>query len=97
MQGKTSTGFEYEFDERILTDWRLTTAIVETQDADDLKKLKAAQEISRLLLGKEGEKKLMDHVAKLNDGFVPSDKFLGELMDIVKSNKVKNSKSSQSA
>ena len=97
MTGKTQTGYEYEIDERILSDWRLTKAIVDTQDKDDIKKLRAAEEIAVLLLGEDGESALLGHVADQNDGFMPTDKVMAELMDIVRSQKVKNSSSSQSA
>ena len=97
MTGKTQTGYEYEIDERILSDWRLTKAIVDTQDKDDIKKLRAAEEIAVLLLGEDGESALLRHVADQNDGFMPTDKVMAELMDIVKSQKIKNSSSSQSA
>lgn len=96
MQVRTSTGFECEIDERILTDWRLTTAIVGTMDPSDIVKIKAAHDIASLLLGEEGEGALVRHVAGRNDGFVPTDKFIHELTEIVQSQRVKNSGSSQS-
>lgn len=97
MTGKTKTGFEYDIDDRILTDWRLTTAIVETRDKDDFKKLKASQQIAKLLLGEDGLDALLEHVAGQNEGFVPTEKFMGELQDIFETQKVKNSDSSHTA
>lgn len=92
-EGKTKSGFEYTVDERIGKDWRLANLIAmsESEDADASDKLKASSEMFFLILGKDGVKRLENHVASLNDGFVPLDAMKNELLDIIKSlNETKN-------
>lgn len=84
MKGKTQSGFEFEIDERIKTDWRITDAIADSQSDDNMKKIMAGKRLSELLLGKEDMDRLIKHVADLNDGFVPTEKIMEELTDIIK-------------
>ncbi len=91
MTGKTKSGFKYDVDERVLTDWRFTLAISKTQSGDDIQKLEGAKDMVELLLGKEGHQALINHVAKANDGFVPADVFMAEVTEIMQgSTKTKN-------
>lgn len=92
-EGKTKSGFDYAIDERIGKDWRLANmiAISESEDADASEKLKASSDMFHLILGKDGVKKLEEHVASKNDGFVPMDVMKNELLEIIKSlNETKN-------
>ena len=91
MKGKTKSGFKFDIDERVLTDWRFTIAVAKTQGEDTLQKLAGANEMVELLLGAEGHQALIAHVAAANDGYVPSDVFMEEVTEIMQSSaKTKN-------
>lgn len=100
MTGKTKTGFKYEIDDRVLNDWRFVNALARAQggvDNDDkMDQLRGSLEMVNLMFGKEGEAKLMEHIAKTNDGYVPTEAVMNEIKDIFESKQVKNSHSSQS-
>lgn len=85
-KGITRTGFECEFDERITDDMRFLDLLADLMD-EDLSETDAVIKTSKLitmLLGKDNKKALYDHIAKLNDGFVPSTVIMGEVFDIMK-------------
>ena len=90
MQGKTKSGFEYEIDDRILSDWRYTMALTKCQHPSDIKKLEGATEMVQLMFGDEGLEKFMAHIAELNDGFVPIDVVMDEVKSIFESKIPKN-------
>lgn len=71
MQGITKSGFEYNIDERILTDWRFTTTAAKAESGTDVEKINAAQKIVELMFGEEQLGRLMDHIASQNDGYIP--------------------------
>ncbi len=71
MQGITKSGFEYDVDERILTDWRFTTIAAKAESGTAVEKISAAQKMVELMFGEEQLGRLMDHIASKNDGFVP--------------------------
>lgn len=85
MQGKTSSGFKFKCDDRIMTDWRFTMAASKTQKGDGLDRLNAANEMLMLALGSDGYEALLKYVADKNDGFVPSDALMTEFKDILTS------------
>lgn len=91
MKVETKSGFKFDFDDRILEDWRLVEAITDADSDDPVKILKGTRETIELLFG-ENKEKLMDHIAKKNDGYVPTDKIREELFDAI--SKAKNSSSS---
>lgn len=80
---KTKSGFEFAVDPRILTDWRFTTAVSKVQSGTDMEKLASTTDMVMLLLGKEQHDKLMDHIAKKNEGFVPAEEVMKEVTDIL--------------
>lgn len=79
----TKSGFKAEIDERALKDWRFTQALVKTQKGSDYDKLEGANAIADLLMGPENVSALCDHIAKANDGFVPTDIFMAELSEVI--------------
>ena len=89
IKGKTKSGFKYEVDERIKTDWRLVKAIADSQSNDDGIKLKAVSDMFSLVLG-GNEELLMQHIANRNDGFVPMEQMNAEITEIIQS--ISNSK-----
>ena len=90
MTGKTKSGFKFNIDDRILTDWRFTMALTKAQNSEGLEQLQGAQQMVALMLGEEGQAKLMEHIAKKNDGYVPAEAVMKEVQDIFESKTVKN-------
>lgn len=93
--GKTKSGFAFKVDERILQDWRFVQALALAQSDVDTTKLKGANDVVTLLLGKEADS-LVKHLMELNDGFAPTDKLMSEIGEIMEKVKAKNSTSSHS-
>lgn len=90
MQGETRTGFKFDVDDRILTDWRFTMALTKAQNGKGMDQLAGAQEMVSLMLGEEGLEEMMKHVADQNDGFVPAEAVMAEVQDIFESKIPKN-------
>lgn len=96
MKITTKTGFKFEVDERIFTDYRFVDAIAEASDPNDkVGELKATAELVNLIFGSK-KKEFMDHIAKKNDGFVPAEIVNNELQYVITEyNALKNSSSSE--
>ena len=90
MEGKTRTGFKFKVDDRILMDWRFTMALTKCQNGKGIEQLTGAQEMVSLMLGEEGLAKLMEHISKKNDGYVPAEAVMAEVKDIFESKIPKN-------
>ena len=91
IEGKTKNGFKFKIDERVLDDWRLLTYIAMSESKDASEQIQGAHKLVSLLLGDQ-EQKLMDFIAKKNDGFVPSPVISGMIAEILTSAKeLKNS------
>ena len=87
---KTSSGFEIELAEETLNNMELLDALADLSGGDGIQLCK----IVPMILGKEGKKKLYDHL-RLPDGRVPADavdRELGEIMNALQAGK--NSSSS---
>ena len=82
VTGKTSSGFEYSVDERIFTDWRYMELFADVLDGTAEEKAAAVPKWGKFILGKEGLKALLDHVAANNDGFAPTEIMVRELSEI---------------
>ena len=94
LEGKTTTGFKFKIDERVLEDWRLITNIELAESTVLAEKVQGVTALVHLLLG-NNEPKLMEHIAKKNDGFIPTDAIISELASIITTSKeLKNSQSS---
>lgn len=95
VKGKTKSGFNFEYDERILNDYALLEAIAKFDGAETkMQSVGALTEIVDYILGDE-KKRLMEHIASQNDGFRPVDKIQTEMLEIIsKSNELKNLQSS---
>lgn len=74
IKGITESGFEFEVDDRCLSDWKFMKAIAKSDSKDQVEQLQGAVTMVNMLLGEEGEEKLIEFVAKDNDGYAPSDK-----------------------
>lgn len=73
IKGKTSTGFEYEYDETRLDDMRFVDvlAVVVDPDAPPFDKIAGASKLLTMLLGEDLKKQLYEHIGKDNGGRVP--------------------------
>ena len=76
---KTATGFEYEINKKALNNMELIDALAEIEDNPE--NLTASVKVITLLLGKEGKKRLYNHVREA-DGCVPIEKVMAEVTDI---------------
>lgn len=93
--GKTSTGFKFNYDSRVLNDYSLLEAVGEYDNAKTtIEQIGSLKTMLDFLLGEEKEA-LLEHVAKNNDGFRPINKIQAELLEMIaQSNELKNSSSS---
>lgn len=82
IKGKTSTGFEYEVNEKILNDWRFTKAIAASAAKDDARKVAGYTGLVTLLLGEDGEEALCTHCTQ-EDGTIPTEKISNEVLEIL--------------
>jgi len=78
LTGVTKTGFAYSISEKNVRNYELVEALGEL-DTNPL----ALPRVMNLLLGKEGTKKLKDHVRD-KDGIIDTEKITAELEDIFK-------------
>ena len=95
IEGKTKAGYKFSIDERIVDDWRLLSAIALSESADQSDQIRGAHELVSLVLGAK-EKDLLDFIAKKNDGFVPANKVVEAITEILTEvRELKNSQSSE--
>ena len=73
IKGKTSTGFEYEYDETRLDDMRFVDvlAVVVDPEAPPFEKIAGASQLLTMLLGADMKKALYEHIGKNHEGRVP--------------------------
>lgn len=83
ITGKTKTGFAFEYDDRMLEDWRYATALTRAQKGSDMEKMVAMVQLIELLIGVDNTEKLQEHVCKLNDGYIPDAKMIAEWNDML--------------
>lgn len=80
---QTKSGFKYEIDPRILSDWRFVTVVAKSESGTSVERLSCVDEILTLLLGDEQREKFMEHIAKKNDGFIPAETVAGEVKEML--------------
>lgn len=92
MKITTKTGFKFDVDERIFTDYRFVDAIAEASDPDNkVGELRATAELVNLVFG-DKKKDFLEHIKKKNDGFVPAEIVNNELQFVITEyNALKNS------
>ena len=92
MKITTKTGFKFDVDERVFSDYRFVDAIAEASNPDDkVGELKGTTKLVDLVFG-DKKKAFMDHVAKKNDGFIPAEVVNSELQYVITEyNAIKNS------
>lgn len=87
MQGKTTSGFEFNVKEENLDDYILLKKLNDVSKGESGKIV----DVIGLLLGSDQEEALMNHVSKLNDGKVSAKVMISEVEEIFKALKPKNS------
>lgn len=98
ITGKTKSGFKFTVESKRLGDIRFIEALTSYDEASDkLTQLKSANELRKIMLGKD-EKKLLDHIHDLHgdEDLIPMDEVTNTLIEIIqimkeKSGEVKNS------
>lgn len=87
-QGKTESGFSYEFDERRLNDMKLVDMLAKVINVHtpELDRIISLSSVMERLLGVEQKDALYDHIAKQNDDLVPPSVLEKELQEILSGN-----------
>ena len=99
ISGKTTTGFDYTIDERKVRSWSLVKRIAEIQKSDmDLEIYAGVMDIVDILIGKEQEAKLIQHVTNVY-GYDDAEMVTKEIFEMIgaaklESTEIKNSSSS---
>ena len=62
MKIETKSGFVWDVDEKKAADWDFVNALVDCEDADNSKRVKASRDVIIFLLGEDGAAALADHV-----------------------------------
>ena len=93
--GVTQSGFNYEIDENLKNDWRFISTLtklkeLEDSDSAEVDFINVMADIEKMLFADKG-KAFEKHIAKLNEGRVPIDIVLTELLEIIKNDETKNS------
>jgi hypothetical protein len=95
IEGKTSSGFEFTVDERILEDWSLVEAISMADSDDESEQIRGLMNLVKIVLGDQFDA-LKKHIADRNDGYVPSPEVSATIVEIIKTSRaIKNSQSSE--
>lgn len=95
VNGVTSTGFVFNYDERNLDDVRLVDVLAVACDPDstDLDRISSASKVVGMLLGKRLKAELFDFIGQKNDGRVPMAELelhLSEIMAAARKDAEKN-------
>jgi hypothetical protein len=99
MKGKTTAGFEFDIPDDSLKDWDVVRNLsalegIANEDENDPTTLAHLINILsniEIALFKDGGRAFEKHLRKENDGKLPTDKVLVELIEVLKSCKAKNS------
>ena len=81
---KTSSGFSYSFDNRILTDWDFVSLLgsITDEEKKEAEKIASLQKLLKLILGESQTSDLIKHIRDLNDGFAPLEEVMKEFGEI---------------
>ncbi len=85
IEGVTSTGFRYVYDERRLDDMRIVDLIadIDTPSASAYVKARGASQLITMLLGPELKAALYEHIGQSNEGRVPQEELETALSEIM--------------
>ena len=95
IKGKTSSGFKYKLNDNIKKDWRFIQKLTKLKEIEDsaskeIDFINIMAEIESIIFEDKG-KAFEAHIAKNNDGIVPIDIALKELLEVIKGDETKNS------
>ena len=82
MEIHTMSGFVCNVNEKKAKDWRFIKAMADWDSGDESRALKGVTAALPLLLGKEGEQKLLEHVSD-EDGIADVELMMSEFKEIV--------------
>lgn len=82
IRGETKSGFKFEIDERVFTDWGILQAIADIEFGEPTKAMVGVTNLANLMLGKNGMNELLTHIRESNDGFAPIETVQNELIEI---------------
>lgn len=82
MEIHTMSGFVCNVNEKRAKDWRFIKAMADWDSGDESRALKGVTAALPLLLGKEGEQKLLEHVSD-EDGIADIELMMSEFKEIV--------------
>jgi hypothetical protein len=82
MEIHTMSGFVCNVNEKKAKDWRFIKAMADWDSGDESRALKGVTAALPLLLGKEGEQKLLEHVSD-EDGIADIELMMSEFKEIV--------------
>lgn len=88
IKGTTKSGFNYEVNEKILTDWRFLHAMADANSGDAERQLEGMVALPVLLLGRSGEAKLCKYLEE--DGIADRFKVAATLGEIIQAIKLKS-------
>lgn len=92
VKGTTTSGFNFEIDERLAEDYRFLSSILIAEDEKeaDITRLKACFDICEFIMGDQKEA-FIEHIKSKNDGYVPFTVVKDEVAEIIaESKKLKN-------
>lgn len=92
---RTKSGFVCKADERVTSDWEFLTLLAHVDEGTELDQIKTVEELLVRVLGKEGAKKLKEHVRD-EDGYAPLASIITEFKEILSKMGKKTKKSSAS-
>jgi len=82
MEIHTMSGFVCNVNEKKAKDWRFIKAMADWDSGDESRALKGVTVALPLLLGKEEEQKLMEHITD-EDGIADSERMMAEFKEII--------------
>lgn len=82
VKGKTSTGFEFEYDPKAFDDMEFLDMLVEAEKGEDADSIRAYSMLVLKLLGKAQRKRLYDHL-RTEAGRVPIEAVKNEIAEIM--------------
>ena len=86
IEGKTSSGFEFKIDEKLLEDFLFMRAFERANSSDPEDQVAGTVDLVRIMFNDEAEEeRYYKHLAKQHGGRVPADiigKELGEIIDV---------------
>lgn len=97
MKIKTKSGFEWNVNEKKISDWRYVKAAARINSGNEAAILEGITFCIPFILGEDGEKALIDHVEE--NEMVDTEKMIAEFLEITQliGEKTKKSKSSSSS